>query len=327
MTKRRADHPGVLDRRSLLRRLGGAVAVAGTGLALPASWAASGRPSPSLTDDRRVRWAQGWLLWRDFKGRAIPFQEALANIRSAGCDGIEFTPRPGELDRMGLSREQLRVLLQGHGLSLSGSYLSARFYEQGEYQEIRKTLQERIDFLRFFGARNVVIGPPRVPEGTTDRLTLARRHGPMLNELGKEAADSGIEIGIHPHLNTTIETPAEIDVIMEETDPRYVRFSPDTGHIHLAGGNLEQILERYRERLNYFHVKDGVRPWNPPDFFPNLRPLGQGEVDHPWVMELLKRIGFSGWINVELDRTESTPEEASAEAMKYVDSRLKPILS
>ncbi len=46
-----------------------------------------------------IKWAAGWLLWRDFKGRKIQLAEALKDLKEFGADGIEFTPRPGESRR------------------------------------------------------------------------------------------------------------------------------------------------------------------------------------------------------------------------------------
>ena len=38
---------------------------------------------------------------------------------------------------------------------------------------------------------------------------------PLLNELGKMAIDQGIQIGLHPHFGTMIETPEEIHLAIQ----------------------------------------------------------------------------------------------------------------
>jgi inosose dehydratase len=148
---------------------------------------------------------------------------------------------------------------------------------------------------------------------------------PFLNELGKIAADTGMEIGLHPHVNTIVETPAEIDLIMELTDPHFVGMAPDTGHIDLGGGNSLEIIKKYSSRLNYFHLKDVTGKFNRPSFGPNLRELGNGEVDFPGIMAFLKEIKFTGWLNVEQDNTELTPAESAKQSMHYINTKLKPI--
>lgn len=315
-----------LTRRELLKVLSGSF-IASTVTGNPPNAFASGG-APERDSPKNIRWAQGWLLWRGFKGQALTLKDAFENLNAVGADGIEFSPGDSELAKQGLTKESLKEFLGRMKLAISGNYFSAPFYDQGRREEILREAQGRFDLLKEFGAKNMIIGPPgAAKEQAADRLKLVRQQAPVLNELGKRAIDQGLQIGIHPHLNTLVESGSEIDQIMEATDPRYVFFSPDTGHIHLAGGDLLAILRKYKARLNYFHFKDGVGPFARPNFIPNLRELGQGEVDFPAVMRLLKEVRYHGWINVEQDQTRLTPKQACEISMAYVRRTLMPIYS
>jgi inosose dehydratase len=306
--------PG-LTRRGLLR---GAAAAALTLAAGRHTAATQGAPP------RRIRWAAGWLLWRDYKPRRLTLADALRDLQGAGADGIEFTPRPGELAAAGLTPAQVTALLAQSGLAVSAHYFSAAFFDSAKKAEILGQAQEKIDSLKVFGAVNMVIGPPPAPAGA-DRLELIARMAPMLDELGRLARPQGIAVGVHPHLNTVVETPEETAALMVRCDPAAVGLALDTGHFHLAGGDVVQAVRQYGKRINYFHFKDGVRPFSRPDFFPNLRDLGEGEVDFPGVMRALKDIGYRGWINVEQDFTATSPSSSCAASMKYVRDVLAPI--
>jgi inosose dehydratase len=278
----------------------------------------------TLAATPRIRWAQGFLLWRNFQGQSLTLQDALSDLQRLKADGIEFSPLANELAKFGLTTETCKALLRDKGLRVSGSYFSAPFYDPDKRTEILQEAEMRFALLKEFGAQHIIIGPPAVkPEA--DRWQLIKQQASLLNEIGKRASDQGLQIGIHPHLNTLVETPAEIDAAMETTDPRYVRLSADTGHIHLAGGEVLAILRKYKARLNYFHFKDGVRPFVRPDFKPNLRELGKGEIDFPGVMRLLKEIRYQGWINIEQDATTLTPRDSARISMEYVNKVLKPI--
>ena len=305
----------LMDRRDALKGIGGGLLTVGGLMGC----------GTQEVKQQNIKWAQGWLLWRDYKERQNPMTEAFDDLSAIGAHGIELTSQPGELERHGLTIPSVRAELEKRKLELSGRYFSAPFYDAGKKDEIMQAAQEHIDFLKALGGRNIVIGPPSVPDNTTDRIELVKMHAPMLNELGKFTMDQGVEIGIHPHLNTTIETPEEIDVIMEATDPRYVHMSADTVHIYIAGGDVVATLRKYRDRLNYFHFKDGVRPFNRPDFIPSLREMGKGEVDFPAVMHFLKEIGFKGWINIELEASPVPPRESATTSMEYVKQILMPI--
>lgn len=274
---------------------------------------------------RNIRWAQGWLLWRNFKAKSLSLRDAFTNLHDVGFDGIEFSPGQEELARQNFTVESLKELLASLKLTVSGNYFSAPFHETGQRDVILQQAQTRFQLLKEFGARNMIIGPPSVKVPPAERTQLIKQVAVTLNELGKRALNEGIQIGIHPHLNTLIESPAEIDMAMEATDPRYVFFSPDTGHIYLAGGDLLSILKKYHSRINYFHFKDGVRPFVRPKFEPNLRELGQGEVDFPSVMRLLKKIHFRGWVNVEQDATQLDPQQSSKISARFVKEVLQPI--
>jgi inosose dehydratase len=174
------------------------------------------------------------------------------------------------------------------------------------------------------GARNLVIGPPAAPVGVS-RLDAIARMAPVISELGRHAHTQGIVIGLHPHLNTVIETPEETDAFMGAADPKYVGLALDTGHFHLAGGDVLKVLEKHGSRLNYLHFKDAVRPFSRPDFFPNLRELGKGEVDFPGVMRALKDLRYKGWIDIEQDFTALTPRESCQTSMTYAREVLSRI--
>jgi inosose dehydratase len=273
-----------------------------------------------------IRWSMGWILWRDFRKATIPLSEALQHMSDLGLDGLEFTPRQNDLERQGFTPESFRELLIEKKLSIAGNYVGADFHNPDKRDEILSAFRNTLANLKFYDAKNVVIGPPG--RGNEDEIPdKIKAMAPFLNELGKIAQDAGMEIGIHPHVNTIVETPAEIDMIMELTDPRYVGMAPDTGHIDLGGGNSLEIIRKYNSRLNYFHLKDVTGTFNRPNFGPNLRELGNGDVDFIGVMAFLKEIKFSGWLNVEQDTTELTPEESATLSMRYINSKMKPIYS
>ena len=316
-----------MDRRQFVKQMAAASAViAGAGFA---GYGCSEPP-------KNIRWSMGWILWRDFRKANIPLSEAVQNMSDLGLDGIEYTPRKDELEKFGFTRESFRDLLTEKKLTVAANYFGGDFHDSEKRDDILSAFKNTLENLKFYGAKNVVIGPPgrgnwsdhlhATGDGDeSDIPNKIRAMAPFLNELGKIAQDAGMEIGLHPHLNTIVENPAEIDMIMELTDPRYVGMAPDTGHIDLGGGNSVEIIKKYSTRLCYFHLKDVSGTFERPHFGPNLRELGNGEVDFPGVMAVLKGIGYKGWLNVEQDNTQITPSESATQSMEYINTQLKPI--
>ncbi|MEP7279242.1 MAG: TIM barrel protein [Bacteroidota bacterium] len=276
----------------------------------------------SFEKQKNIRWAMGIILWRNSRSN-IPMQEVLQNMHDLGLDGIEYSPKKGELERNGLTRESFRDLLREKKLTVSAHYWGAPFYDASRKEEILESFQKTLESLNFYGSKNVVIGPGSRSIDTPSKLI--RESAPLLNQLGKIAVDQGIQIGIHPHYNTFIETPAEIKLAMELTNPKYVYLSPDTGHLALSGGNVLDILRTYKDRLNYFHFKDVAGQVVRPDFGSNIRELGKGEIDFPAIMNFLKEIKFKGWINQEQDTTKLSARESAVKNVAYTDSKLRVI--
>ena len=191
-------------------------------------------------------------------------------------------------------------------------------------------------FLAAIGVNRLVFGPagPRTLGGTT-REEL-REAAQTINEAAKACYDLGVLACVHPHLGTEIETEPEIDAIMEQTDPRYVFFCPDTAHLTAAEIDVPRMLRRYGERMRYMHVKDlragvieerrsqqtGVPASSGTEQLPIFCELGRGVIDYGPIMQALHDINYNDWITVEIDVSLSTPKESLAICHDYLQDKL-----
>jgi inosose dehydratase len=67
--------------------------------------------------------------------------------------------------------------------------------------------------------------------------------------------DYGLQMVLHPHGDSHIETREDIDRVFQATDPDYVGFCLDTGHIVYGGGDPVELCRAYPERISYVHIK------------------------------------------------------------------------
>jgi len=123
---------------------------------------------------------------------------------------------------------------------------------------------------------------------------------------------TGIKTVFHHHCGGFIETPKEIEALLELTDPKLLGLCFDTGHYSYGGGEALEGLKHYGERVWHLHLKDcdpevAARArregW---DYFEAVRrglfcELGRGGVDFPAVIRELDRRGYEGWVVVEQD--------------------------
>jgi inosose dehydratase len=128
-------------------------------------------------------------------------------------------------------------------------------------------------------------------------------------------------------MNSLAEAPDEVDRILNEADPRYVKLELDIAHYQQGGGDPVKAVKQYRERILFLHLKDvisipvtadGGRPYR-------FVELGRGRVDVKGVMVALKEIGFTGWAVVELDAVPDqtrTPKDCAVINKKYLEETL-----
>ena len=88
---------------------------------------------------------------------------------------------------------------------------------------------------------------------STDAWNLYISNADRLGRIMKE--DYGLKMVLHPHGDSHIETPDDIDRIFQATDPEYVGFCLDTGHIVYGDGDPMELCRKYPERISYVHIK------------------------------------------------------------------------
>jgi inosose dehydratase len=158
-----------------------------------------------------------------------------------------------------------------------------------------------------------------------------------LEELGREALGRGHRLAFHPHTGTFVETPEEVDRLVEMTDPELVGICLDTGHYTVGGGDPVAALRAMGERVRHLHLKDvdpavlaRLRSGALQGFGAAIRErifteLGSGILDLDGVLAQLAARGYRGWLMVEQDTTWLPPSEAAAigrRVLAYATRRL-----
>jgi inosose dehydratase len=265
-------------------------------------------------------------------------EEVLAAIASAGYVGTELGP-PGYLGVGGTLRERL----ERFGLALAGGFVQIRFSEPEHWDEDVAELVATLELLSAGDDREA--RPVLADAGSPSRAANAGRapHDRSLELDGAgwsrlaegvaRAADlartRGFEPAFHPHAGTYVETPQEIERLLELTD---VGLVFDMGHVLLGGGDPLKALREWRERINHVHAKDvrtdvlrGViaeglglpEAWARGVFCE----LGSGDVDPASLLSELEASGYTGWVVVEQDWVPSPADDAAKPAAAQARNR------
>lgn len=150
------------------------------------------------------------------------------------------------------------------------------------------------------------------------------RTGKLLTEIGKRAANYGVQVALHNHMGSIAQTPEQLARILDAADRRYVKLLLDVAHYKQGGGDPAAAVKQYADRLLFLHFKD-VKPADNKSGYEFVE-LGTGTVDLPAVVAALRDIHFQGWAIVEFDReprgSTRTPKESAELSKQYIERSL-----
>ena len=183
----------------------------------------------------------------------------------------------------GLTAEQYLALLDKYGLKASGRHVNVGTPESPvDFDQIRA--ENKVLGIKYFGSGATPIFPPIY---TTEAQWVA--YAQHLNELGAQARQAGQTLMVHNHdieFEIVFGGQTVFDILMANTDPKNVVFQLD---IYWAtnGGGIDkpvEVLERYGNRIQLFHVKDMAAG----PFPGRIEILGEGIIDFPEVFAASK---------------------------------------
>jgi len=272
-----------------------------------------------LPANRNIRWALSTSLWNSYPG--TKFTDILDIMRDTGFIGLRLTQFPLILKTYDITAEQMEREVSRRGLHVITISFNGAADDPAQHAEVLARAREAMRFLKRFDARHLVVFSPRRTNNPDAFPTMCR----FYNQLGETAGEMGFQAGLHNHLGQMVQDPAEIDRCMQLTDPRLFYFSPDTAHVHLGGGDVPLILNKYEARLMLADYKDAKRAELSTDFRPNIFDLGDGEIDFAACHRVLRSIKFQGWLCVDLDITRNGPRASYEHCGAYVVKTLEPI--
>ncbi len=261
---------------------------------------------------------------------------ALADIASVGFKGIEtgsdvvtkFEDRTAVFNEM-LAQHEISFV----GVSADlGQLIGADMDEE---------VERAVNYARFLKATGGKVLTLRAPEGPASPVTdgLLPRLLEAINEIGRRALDLGVIACLHPDLGSLCETAKDVVRFMEGTDPKSLFLCPDIGHLAATSISPERFVETHASRIRHMHWKD-YRPRKKPrkvaggsgagkgqktdsdrrrQFF--VEP-GKGTVNFRELVRALNKIGYKGWITIEIERPAKSPKESAAAGFAYAEKAL-----
>ena len=285
-----------------------------------------------------------WGVIENVEGERGGYARVLDEMHETGFAGTEL----GDWGFMPTDPTVLRQELAARNLKLLASWVSVYLHDAGHHAASEADAVRTARLLAEVGGPDNLIVLGNDPYGDPMRTQNAGRirleHGmtdaqwKVFTEGANRVAravkrETGLRTVFHHHIGTWVETPEETATFLRLTDPGVLGLVFDTGHYRFGGGDPVEGLRRHADRVWHVHFKDHdprvaeQSRRNKWDAIQSVEhgvfcELGRGDVDFPAVIQVLKDIGYDGWIVVEQDVLPGlgTPKESAQRNRDYIRS-------
>lgn len=201
-----------------------------------------------------------WGVWFPSDEKQIDWATTLDEMAEAGYRYIETGP----FGYFPTDPATLTAEMSKRGLTVIAGTQFGILHKEEEWANTEFEFRRNAAVLQAVGAKFLVYLPPlfrsdKTWEFTDERVLSDEQWGlytSNANRLGKILKDEyGITMVVHPHGDSHIETRADIDRFFADTDPEYVSFCLDTGHIVYGGEDPINIVRDYPDRIGFVHIK------------------------------------------------------------------------
>ncbi len=264
----------------------------------------------------------------------LAFREA----KEAGFDFVETFIQYFHDDYFPEQPEKLKKKIEEIGVNFvtisNGAPMEMHFEDPSKHEQIIEEHVRLAQFVKALGCDHFKANAgPRKPRGTppADLKHIAT----VYNEIGRRTSEIGIRFAPHAHMWSQFERMNEIYSILGNTNPKYVSFVLDTGHITMAGIDPIRLARELKSRVIEYHLKDtaaatkgGAKkrierndPLKDPVFFA----MGtSGGVDFEALKSQLDTLQWKGWLTCELD---SSPMRPPLEGAKINREYMRKVFS
>lgn len=291
-----------------------------------------------MTDTIEIKLGIAPIAWTNDDlpelGKENTFEQCISEMALSGFTGTEIG------NKYPKDPIVLKSYLQPRKLEVASAWFSA-YLTTEPYEDTQAAFIEHRDFLHAMGAGVIVVSEqghsiqgqavdlftekPIFTENEWASLTTG------LEKLGHLAAEKNMKIVYHHHMGTGVQTTAEIDRLMTETDPELVSLLFDTGHLVFSGEDPIEIYKQYHDRIHHIHFKD-IRQEVLSDVLTSKDSFltgvkkgvftvpGDGLIDFKPIVEIITSHHYKGWVVVEAeqDPSRANPFEYALKARHYI---------
>ncbi len=249
---------------------------------------------------------------KDYLKTPADIAKSLRRIRDIGYQAVQTF-----WDMYIISDEELFKILRDEGLSCCSTH------ESGD--ELLTNPERCVQRLKVLNAPMAAY--PMAKGFKCETLEDVKSFAGRLNTTGKVFYEAGLIFCYHNHNHEFLHFDGRtmLEIIYEETDPRYVQAELDTYWIQLGGGNPVDWCHHLKKRLPQIHLKDYRVVWDKSDrvitrsldFKADFAEIGQGNLDWGSIIPAAEEAGCQ-WFIVEQDTCPGDPFDSLKLSFDYM---------
>ena len=290
-----------VTRREWLTATGGALAGVALGEMLLSDLLSAAERTPMPADNKRVRFC---LNMSTIRGQKLPLPEQVEVAAKAGYDAVE--PWLGDIQQFvegGGKLADVRKRVADHGMTVESSIGFAPWIvdEADARQKGLDQLKRDMDWVAQLGGKRIAAPPIGMHQGDAPRVDLL------------QAADryhAALEVGTQMNVTPMVELWGFSknlsrlgEAVLVATESRHPQACvlADIYHMHKGGSEFEGLRLLSSQSMQVFHVNDYPASYTLDKLNDSHRVYpGDGDAPFAKIIPLLKSIGFSGVLSLEL---------------------------
>ncbi len=229
---------------------------------------------------------------REYTRTAQDFAASMKKIHEIGYQAVQVSaigPIP---------HQEVKAIVEDLGLTICNTHIP--------YDRLWNDLDSVIEQHHLWNCRHVAIGS--LPAAYREEGEAGyRRFAQEASQVGEKLHAAGLTFSYHNHSFEfeRFGKRTALDIIYEESDPRYLQAEIDTYWVQHGGGDPAAWIRRMKGRMPVVHLKDMVIV----DRQQVMAEVGEGNLNWPAILDACREAGVE-WYAVEQDICRRDPFES-----------------
>ncbi len=253
------------------------------------------------------------------------FAEAVRRLAAIGYTGVEImadVPHAWPAYMLPEQKQAIRAALADNNLAISNinafmmhavSDHRQHFWHPSwiepdpHYRQVRILHTKRaLTLAKELGARCITTEPGGPVEPGASWSAALKLFVEMIKPVAEHAEKEGVLLLVEPEPGLLIETADQFDEFMTHIDSPAIGLNFDIGHHYCVKDDPALTIERLAKFIRHVHLEDIAATRVHHHLIP-----GEGAIDFAATLKSIKKIGYTGWITIELYPYVDDPDVAA----------------